>query len=154
MSFTGFSDDIAAGTIIANSAFWPDMDLAIFQQSYRLPGEYREQMLTDRVKLAMIWANGQLAGWQSEQQALGAATLSEVQGDLLGSESTLTLLYVRAVSCHAKALLLADYATMLRKADDQRDAKESDDTADKWHQFANDAVSSIKGQLKIHAEAL
>jgi hypothetical protein len=92
-----------------------------------------------------------------EQQALGFTDLDSVTGDEssnLGTVKRLNILYVRAVSCHAKALLLSDYQTMMRKSDAQNDAKESEDTADKWHQMAISAINSIKGNLQIHAEAL
>lgn len=114
-------------------------------------------MLANRLQLAMIWANGQLNGWMLEQQALGFADLDSVVGDItlnLGSEKYLNILYIRAVSCHAKPLLLSDYQTMMRKSDSQNDAKESEDTADKWHQMAISAINGIKGNLQIHAEAL
>ncbi|MGB3222534.1 MAG: head completion/stabilization protein [Desulforhopalus sp.] len=157
MSFTGFADDIAPATTVENAAFWPALDLAEFQSEYRLPGEYRQEMLENRLKLAMIWANSQLNDWKLAQVELGYADLDSVVGDdslNLGSEKYLTILYVRAVSCHAKALLLSDYKTMLRKSDAQNDAKESEDTADKWFQIATDAINDIRGNLKIHAEAL
>jgi hypothetical protein len=157
MSFTGFSDDIPAETVVANAVFWPALNLASFQAGYRLPAEYRQEMLANRLQLAMIWANGQLNGWMLEQLARGFAALDAVAGDIslnLGSEKYLTILYIRAVSCHAKALLLSDYQTMMRKSDAQNDAKEAEDTADKWHQMAISAINGIKGNLQIHAEAL
>jgi hypothetical protein len=157
MSFTGFSDDIDPSIIVANADFWPDINLAQFQSGYRLPGEYRQEVLQTRLQLAMIWANGQLGDWKIEQEALGFVDLDAVTGNEsadLGAEKRLNLLYVRAVSCHAKAILLADYQTMMRKSDAQNDAKESEDTADRWHHMATNAINDIKGSLKIHAEAL
>jgi hypothetical protein len=157
MSFTGFSDDIPAETEVVNAAFWPALNLAKFQAEYRLPAEYRQEMLAHRLKLSMLWANGQLNDWRLEQQAFGFVDLNSVTGDAsqdLGAEKRLNILYVRAVSCHAKALLLADYQTMMRKSDAQNDAKESEDTADRWHTMATDAINGILGNLKIHAEAL
>jgi len=157
MSFTGFSDDLDPEIVVVNADFWPDMNLVQFQSGYRLPGEYRQEVLQTRLQLAMLWANGQLNNWMTEQQALGFTDLDSVTGyssKNLGTENFLKILYVRAVSCHAKALLLADYQTMMRKSDAQNDAKESEDTADRWHAMATDAINSILGNLKIHAEAL
>jgi hypothetical protein len=157
MSFTGFSDQVDPAKTIENTPFWPDMNLAKFQGNYRLPAEYREEMLKDRLKLAMVWSNSQLDAWRIEQQAAGAPSLDLVPVDenhRLGTDHPLVLLYTRAVSCHAKALLLADYATMMRKSDAVSDAKESEDIADQWHGFAADAINAIQGKTKIHAELL
>jgi len=155
MSFTGFSDQIDAETTVKNASFWPAINLADFQEGYRLPAEFREKMLIDRIKLAMVWANGELADWKSAKTAAGAATLEAVPvEDAPEWGSPLVLLYTRAVSCRAKALLLGDYATMLRKSDAQSDAMESDETAGRWYRLASDAVNEIQGKTSIHAEAL
>ncbi len=157
MSFTGFSDDIDPATSVENADFWPDINLAAFQSEYRLPGEYRQEMLENRLRLAMIWANGQLHDWMLKQRALGSADLDSVIDDSslnLGSEKNLTILYVRAVSCRAKAFLLADFQTMMRRTDTKKDVMESEDTSDKWFWMAANAINDIRGNLKIHAEAL
>lgn len=155
MSFTGFSDQVDPSKTISNMPFWPDLNLYEFQENYRLPAEYRESMLEDRLKLAMVWANTQLSAWKAEQETAGAASLGEVP--VVGAPawgSPLVLLYVRAVSCHAKALLLDDYATAMRKSDAVSDVKESGDTVEKWHRFAVDALNDLQNKPKIHAELL
>ena len=153
MSFTAFSDQVDPEKNIQNSPFWPDLNLSQFQANYRLPVEYRESMLEDRLKLAMVWANNQLFGWKAEQEAAGVASLGEKQvADAPVWGSPLVLLYIRAVSCHAKALLLEDYATVMRKSDAVSDAKESEDTTDKWHRMAVDALNDLQSKPRIHAE--
>lgn len=156
MGFTGFSNQIADGTTVTNAAFWPAIDLSVFAEEYRLPGEYREGMLEDRVKLAIIWANGELAGWKAGQVADGVEKLSDVSVDDAPEwdEGPLVLLYVRAVSCWAKSMLLADYATMLRKSDAQSDALEADDTAGRWERMAWDALNAIQGNTTIRVSSL
>ncbi|MDD9304380.1 MAG: head completion/stabilization protein [Desulfobacter sp.] len=155
MSFTAFSDNIDPAKTVQNSPFWPDLNLKDFAAGYRLPGEYRETMVEDRLKLAMIWANDQLRLWRQQQEAAGVTSLSDVPvGESPAWGSPLVLFYTRAVSCHAKALLLADYPTMMRKSDAINDAKESDETADKWHSFAMDALNTLQDKPKIHAESL
>lgn len=154
MSFTGFADQIDKALVVQNAAFWPDINLSEFQAAYRLPAEYREGLLMDRLRLGMLWANRELAAFRLEQSA---ATLSEVPvdaGEMLGDVHPKVLQYIRAVCCHAKALLLADYATMLRKADARSDAKESPETADRWHREALDALAAVRGAMTIHVEAL
>ncbi len=141
--------------MVQNAPFFPDLDLAIFQQNYRLPGEYREKMLSDRLQLAMLWADAELAEWKTSQEALGYESLATVPGgDPIGGKPPLVLHYTRAVSCKAKAFLLNDYKTMLRKSDAQSDAKESDETEAKWHQYASEAINNLQGKLSILVEAL
>lgn len=157
MSFTGYSDQIDPDKTVENALFWPDLNLSQFQSIYRLPAEYREVLMEERVKLAMVWANKQLAAWRVEKETAGVFSLDEVivdDNDFLGDDHPLELLYLRAVSCHAKAILLADYPTMMRKSDAQSDAKESEDTADQWHRMAMDALNDLQGKPKIHAELL
>jgi hypothetical protein len=158
MSFTGFSDNIPADATVANEDFFPSVNVAGFQAEYRLPGEYRQEMLENRLRLAMIWANGQLNGWRLAQLALGHADLDAVAaadpGMDLGGANKLELLYLRAVSCRAKAMLLADYQTMMRKTDAQSDSKESEDVADRWYQMAAGAINEITGNPRIRVEAL
>nr|WP_319491064.1 head completion/stabilization protein [uncultured Desulfobacter sp.] len=155
MSFTGFSDQIDSATVVGNTSFYPEINLSAFQASYRLPGEYREDMLIDRLKLAITWANRELADWQAATAAEGIMNIREIpQDDMPAWGSPLVLLYIRAVSCKAKAFLLADYATMLRKSDAQSDAMEADETASRWHRMASDAINQIQGKTNIHAEAL
>lgn len=67
MSFTGFSDQIDAATVVENTSFWPQINLSAFQETYRLPGEYRQEMLIDRVMLAMVWANTELSVFQIDR---------------------------------------------------------------------------------------
>jgi hypothetical protein len=161
MSFTGFSDQIDPERRIQNALFWPDLSPAEFCAGYRIPAEYRQEMVENRLSLAMVWVNGQLSAWRAAQQAAGFPMLEDVpvdDQDLPGDGHPLLMWYVRAVSCKAKALLLADYATMMRKSDARADARnntvESEDTADLWHRFASDAINAIQGKLNIHAELL
>ncbi|WP_300674101.1 head completion/stabilization protein [Desulfoluna sp.] len=157
MSFTAFADELPKGTMIQNAGFWPDIDLAAFQEAYRLPGEYREAMLADRLRLGMLWANGELADFRAAQATAGIERLAEVpvdDGEMLGDIHPKVLQYTRAVCCHAKALLLADYATMMRKSDAQSDAKEAPETADRWFRSALEALATVRGSMTIFVEAL
>ncbi|WP_320040739.1 head completion/stabilization protein [uncultured Desulfobacter sp.] len=81
MSFTGFTDQIDSQTVVGNTSFYPEINLSAFQANYRLPGEYREDMLIDRLKLAITWANGELADWHTEKAAEGIVNIGEIQPD-------------------------------------------------------------------------
>ncbi len=157
MSFTGYSNDIDPDKTVENAPFWPDLNLSQFQAVCRLPAEYRKELLEERLKLTMVWANGQLSAWRIEQQTAGAETLDQVPvdaDDFPASTHPLVLLYLRAVSYRAKALLLPDYATMMRKSDAINDAKEAPETADQFYTFALNAINDLQDKPKIHAELL
>ncbi|SCY46076.1 head completion/stabilization protein [Desulfoluna spongiiphila] len=155
--FTGISNQIDPTAVVKNAPFWPDINLAEFQAAYRLPPDYSDGLLKDRLSLAMLWANGELKGFQHEQQQTGVQTLDEVpvdDGERLGGVHPKVMHYTRAVCCHAKALLLADYATLHRRNDAQADTMESPEAADRWRSESFAALSQIRESLSIMVEAL
>ncbi len=158
MGFTAnYADEISENTVIQNAPFWPEFDLAKFQKEYRLPGNYHQEMIEGRVKLALIWVNDELNSFRVEKEGKGCQKLTEVEEDpalSLGSESRLEMLYVRAVCCKAKAYLLKDYKTVQRRSDAANDAKESEETADTWHAAAGENISKIKGKTFVLVEAM
>lgn len=151
--FTGFADQIDDTTISAGS-FFPAFNVGTFQKNYRLPASYPSSTIVEHVKLAIIWACSALAIYQQAQIANSIDKLSDVPALMIGDEHEKELLFVRAVSCHAKALLLANYQTMMRKSDAVNDAKEGEDTADVWQAYASKALASITGKTSIMVEAL
>jgi hypothetical protein len=161
VSFTGFSDQIDPDIVITNAPFFPDLNLHEFAESYRIPAAYRETMVTDRLILSMAWANAALSYFRKTHVDAGTASLTDIVVDAneqIGDIHPLEVLYKRAVFCRAKALLLADFATVMRKNDVSTRSKgevvESEETADRWYEFAADAIAALQGNLTIHAEAL
>lgn len=151
--FSGFADEITDTTLNAGE-FFPSFNVGTFQQNYRLPASYPSDTIVEHVKLAIIWAVTALAEYEVAQIALGITKLSDVPGVTVGDDHEKELLFVRAVSCHAKALLLANYQTMMRKNDAVNDAKEGEDVADVWQAYASKALASITGKTSIMVEAL
>ena len=153
MSFSGFTDN-AVETTVVNDGFWPDFTVGEFQTLYRIPAEYEAELVADHLRLAMAWANRQLAGWRTTREAEGMAKLSEVPGDTLGEEPLYSLHYRRAVFCHAKGLLMPQFKTMARRADAKNDALESEETEEKFFQYAEQAVADFLGRGRINVELL
>ncbi|MGL1932187.1 MAG: head completion/stabilization protein [Desulfotalea sp.] len=151
--FTGFADDLNETTLQAGT-FLPSFDVGAFQKNYRLPASYKSDTIVEHVKIAIFWAARGLLEYQQEKEAEGFTKLSELPGLTIGDEHEKDLLFIRAISCHAKGLLLANYQTMMRKSDGQNDAKESEDTADSWRAAALNAIAQIKGTTSIMVEAL
>lgn len=135
---TGFSSRIVTG-----DGWWPDLPVADFQQAYRLPQEYADVLLQDHLELAALWAQRQLGGWRSTREAEGYAALTDVPDKAL-------LLYRRAVFCHAKALLLAQFATVERREAARNDAKESPDLYRQFYAWAQDALADILGRSRVN----
>ena len=135
MSFSAVSTGLSA-LIVSGDGWWPDLPVAEFQQAYRLPQEYADVLLQDHLELAALWAQRQLEGWRQQQEAEGCTALAGVPRGALR-------LYRRAVFCHAKALLLAQFATVERREAAKNDAKESPDLYRQFYAWAQDAIADI-----------
>ena len=135
MSFSAVSKGLSP-LIVSGDGWWPDLPVADFQQTYRLPQEYADVLLQDHLELAALWAQRQLEGWRQQQEAEGCAALADVPRGALR-------LYRRAVFCHAKALLLAQFATVERREAAKNDAKENPDLYRQFYAWAQDAIADI-----------
>ena len=135
MSFSAVSTGLSA-LIVSGDGWWPNLPVAEFQQAYRLPQEYADVLLQDHLELAALWAQRQLEGWRQQQEAEGCTALADVPRGALR-------LYRRAVFCHAKALLLAQFATVERREAAKNDAKESPDLYRQFYAWAQDAIADI-----------
>lgn len=153
MSFSGFPDKLVE-TTVANDGFWPDFSVGEFQTLYRIPAEYEADLVMDHLRQGMAWTNRQLAGWRAEREAEGHTTLADVPGDKLGEEPLFSLYYRRAVFCHAKGLLMPQFKTMARRAEAKNEAIESEETEDKFFQYAQQAVDDFLGRGRINVELI
>lgn len=145
---------IDADLVAKNASFWPDINVAEFQREYRIAGEYDAGILISRLQLGMLWANRQLARCQAEQTV---ATLADLYPDTthqVGGLSPQMLHYRRAVCCYAKARLLQDYATPMRRKEAERPAMESEDTVDVWLANAQNAISDFLEKPRTRVELI
>ena len=146
MSFSAVSTGLST-LAVAGDGWWPDLPVADFQQTYRLPQEYADELFQDHLELAALWAQRQLEGWRQQQEAEGCAALADAPRGALR-------LYRRAVFCHAKALLLAQFATVERREAAKNDAKESPETYRQFYAWAQDAIADILGRTRADIELL
>ena len=146
MSFSAVSTGLSA-LIVAGDGWWPDLPVAYFQQTYRLPQEYADVLLQDHLELAAIWAQRQLEGWRQQREVEGCTALASVPKGAVR-------LYRRAVFCHAKALLLAQFATVEQREAAKNDAKESPEVYRQFYAWAQDAVADILGRPRADIELL
>lgn len=135
----------ATATIVLQGDGWyPDIFVAEFVASYRLPAEFGEQLLSDHLSLAVLWTRRQLLAWRTEREAEGVAKLADIA--ITGVTDGAALLYRRAVFCHAKALLLGQFATVDRREAARNEAKEGGDTSAMFYAWAQNAVTDLLGQ--------
>lgn len=146
MSFSAVSTGFSS-LIVSGDSWWPDLPVADFQRSYRLPQEYADVLLQDHLELAALWAQGQLEEWRQQREADGCTTLADVPKGALRH-------YRRAVFCHAKALLLPQFATVERREAAKNDAKESPELYRQFYAWAQDAITDILGRPRADIELL
>jgi hypothetical protein len=149
MSFSALTDQPSTVTL-PGDGWYPDLSMGEFQRVYRLPAEYAEALVEDHLGLARLWAMRQLQGWRAAQEAAGFASLDAVP--VFGMAGEATRLFKRAVFCHAKALLLGQFATVERREAAREDAKEGPDVADRFYAWAHDAIADLRGRGRIDAD--
>lgn len=148
MSFSGIPE-IPQDMSVQNDGWFPDLSVSEFQNIYRLPADYHADLIADHLKLAMAWANRQLADWKADREAEGVTGLAEHPGLRLGGEPVVCLHYRRAVFAEAKALLLRQFATVNRRAAAENEAKEGEETEDRFHQYAELALADLIGRPRV-----
>lgn len=109
-SFDG-SNEVST-EVITNNGFFPDVSIAIFQQSYRLPLDYSVDVIKRELIMSIAHTNKELSEWRESQTV---STLAEVDGyNEIDGEHLLTHFYLSAVYSHAKAELINNFSTMQR----------------------------------------
>ena len=126
--------------------FYPEIGLRKFYRQYRPPSELPAETVLEHLKTAMIYVCRELLFWQREQTA---PTLAGVNAEKVSGESELVILFERAVYCEAKANILKETLTADRRSAAENNAKTSDETEDKYREFAADAISMIVGQDRV-----
>lgn len=135
--------------ILEGDDFWPDLSLAEFLNTYRLPAEYAEEMLAEHLKLAKIWAVKELESFKNKNFGNKFEEIS-----LYGIKGAALTLFKRAVFCRAKAILLEQFATIERRESAKNDAKESPEIASSFFAEAHKAIASLQGKNFINVAAI
>lgn len=153
MSFSGRPTTLIAQPI-ANDGFWPNLDVAEFQKGYRLPAEYLVELLVDGISLAMGEINADLAARKAAWQAVGIDNVATADPMILPERTFMAASYKRAVYCRAKAYLLSQFATFIRRDAAENLAKEAPQTHEQFLSFSQQAVRLIQGRSRITAELI
>ena len=153
MSFSGKPTTLVDRPI-PNDGFWPDLGVAEFQTSYRLPAEYLVDLLVDGLTSAMGEVNRDLAKRKAAWQAAGITSVETADPLVLPERGFYAATYKRAVYCRAKAQLLQQFATVNRRAEAENLAKEAPETEELFLSYSQQAVRLIQGRGRITAVLL
>ncbi|WP_312495958.1 head completion/stabilization protein [Pseudomonas cremoris] len=153
MSFSGKSNALVE-LAIENDGFWPNLDVAEFQKGYRLPAEYLVELLTAELATAMTEVNRDLATCKARWQNQGVTRLESADPTVLPERTFQAETYKRAVYCRAKASLLPQFATIIRRDSAENLGKELPDRPETFLAFSQQAVRSLQGRGRITAALL
>lgn len=153
MSFSGKPTTLVE-LAIENDGFWPNLDVGEFQKGYRLPAEYLVELLTAELTTAMTEVNGDLADLKARWQGLGVSSVESADTRVLPERTFQAATYKRAVYCRAKASLLPQFATIIRRDSAENLGKELPDRPETFLAFSQQAVRSLQGRGRITAALL
>lgn len=139
MSFTGRSSAFDA-VEIANDGFFPAFTLGDFNAQARVDPSYNQELVAGVLTTEMTALNAELTVEKTAWLGAGYATLAavSVQGALA--------LYLRALFCRAKAVLLKEYSTFTRKREGENTAREGDESEGFYIQSAEKALRGLRGE--------
>ncbi|WP_460149437.1 head completion/stabilization protein [Pseudomonas sp. S3_E10] len=153
MSFSGKPNTLVELTI-ENDGFWPDVSVSEFQRGYRLPAEYLVELLTAELTTAMTEVNNDLAKLKARWQGLGVSNVESADTRILPERTFQAATYKRAVYCRAKASLLTQFVTIIRRESAENLGKELPDRPETFLAFSQQAVRSLQGRGRITAALL
>ncbi len=153
MSFSGKPTTLVE-LAIENDGFWPNLDVAEFQKGYRLPAEYLVELLTAELTTAMTEVNRDLAKLKARWQGLGVLSVESADTRVLPERTFQAATYKRAVYCRAKASLLPQFVTIVRRESAENLGKELPDRPETFLAFSQQAVRSLQGRGRITAALL
>jgi hypothetical protein len=144
MSFTGKSETFL-NTEITNDGFYPDINLGELQRFYRVPAEYKQDVIEHHTRLAISDCNAQLAVKKAEWNIQGFTMLEQVSSAEIGGQLERVEQYKRAVFCRAVGLMVMAFATLNRREVAENQAKESDDTIQYFLAQSGRAIRRLLG---------
>lgn len=144
MSFTGKPQTFLDATV-TNDGFYPDINLGDFQRVYRVPAEYKQELVEHHVRMAMADCNRALRSQKAIWLAAGYNSLLVVPSEQFGEVSELVTQYQRAVFCKAMGLLVRAFTTLNRREQAENLAKEGVDMVQDYFAESLHAIRRLKG---------
>jgi len=133
-------------TVVTNSRpFFPDIELQVFIDTYRLPGEYEEGPLLYELKSAMRHVNEHLTdSVLIMQSVIVAETLEAFEADLVE-------VYKRAVMSLARSGLIKFFETVNRKSAAEVQGERGDVLIDEFRGSAWHAIDQLNKRIMTAA---
>ena len=153
MSFSGKPTTFVEQAI-ENDGFWPDLSVTEFQKGYRLPAEHLVEMLVTNLTTAMVEVNRDLAQLKARWQDAGVSSVESADTTVLPERTFQAATYKRAVYCRAKANLLPEFASVVRRESAENLGKEAPERKETFLEFSQQAVRSLQGRGRITAALL
>lgn len=141
--FSGRSHKRLEGTV-ENGEFWPAIDLGDFQETMRIPAEYRVDTITQKVTLACVVVNRELNIERCTWVRDGYDTLAYLPAEQVGGESESLELYRQAVYNQAKAYLMQVYPSMNRRDRADHEGRDAD-TVEQLENASAHAIRLLRG---------
>jgi hypothetical protein len=149
-------DPAPLGTLRADDAFWPAIDLAELRAALRLDGTVTAERLRHAATEALAHAMDELAAWAAVQRLDGHPTLADVPARRIDGRSVQVQRFMRAICGMTHASLLERYADYdstgrARKSHDEplRDAQ-----AEQHRRDARWAIRDLLGLSRTTVELI
>lgn len=149
MSFTG-KPELSDLDPVENDGFWPELKMVDLATQYRVPSELDNDIIKDRLILAIIDINDKLTPIKTSivaadyEDFAAYNTANELK---IGDVDVLIKKYEEAVFSYAKALILQLVKTLIRKAEAENLAKESTETESYWLNKSAAAVNFLFSKI-------
>ena len=111
-------------------------------------------MLGADLTTAMTEVNADLAELKARWQGRGVSNVESADTTVLPERTFQAATYKRAVYCRAKASLLTQFATIIRRDSAENLGKELPDRPETFLAFSQQAVRSLQGRGRITAALL
>lgn len=139
---------------VTAGGWYPDIDIDDLRKVVSTDGTITNERLNECTVNALNYVMDALDEWQQQQVLLGRNSLADVPARQLNGESSLVMLFRRAVYSNVKAELVERYRDFDSTDAGQRRAEQMDLTVDDYRRNARFAISDILGRRRITAELL
>ena len=111
MSFIAIPEETPGGSL-ANSGFWPDIELIDARKSMKIEQMVTDERLTKALVESMAYVNDRLRPYRERQEAAGHEKIENVPAEEINGQSVKLSRYIQAVYSWATAQLIENYVTL------------------------------------------
>ncbi|RTP98381.1 head completion/stabilization protein [Enterobacter sp. WCHEn045836] len=147
LPFSGRPVDYQNIPVTNGEAFWPDLNLAEFQQQRALPVNMDPGVMLIALLAAIQEANDALVDVVARNKGKGYAAAVDVPGPSAEGENALTAQYKIAVYARAKADLMGEFQTIGRR--NTHPGQEGEDTRESLLAEAALVMRNMKGYGRV-----